>query len=158
MQHGGSIPPRSTYMKYRTTKTLSPLDAAYLAGLVDGEGTIALSGPRHRQRNTRHPVISIANTDYNLVQWPLKITGAGFISKKGKKKLSHHLDSYIYAAHSNQALSIIAQIYPYLKNKSKRARAKLLLEEYKEVTPRNGKYSPDLLIKRQRFEEVLFSL
>jgi hypothetical protein len=27
-------------MPYRTVKTLSPVDAAYMAGLIDGEGTV----------------------------------------------------------------------------------------------------------------------
>ena len=35
---------------YRTPNTLSPENAAYIAGLIDGEGSISLS---HRHRNER---------------------------------------------------------------------------------------------------------
>ncbi len=37
-------------MSYRKTKKLAPTEAAYLAGLIDGEGTITLS--RRNRNNT----------------------------------------------------------------------------------------------------------
>lgn len=144
-------------MKKKKIKQLSNVDAAYLAGLIDGEGTVALS---HSNSNHRSPSVSIANTDYTLVEWPMQITGVGFICKKGTatKKKSHHLDSYIYAVHYDNALELLGQIYPYLKNKSKRARAKLLLDQYKLLTPRNGKYTAEELVARLKFEEEFLSL
>ena len=41
---------------YRKAKTLTPVEAAYIAGLIDGEGTISLSR-KHRLEN-RQLVIS----------------------------------------------------------------------------------------------------
>ncbi len=35
---------------YRQVKTLTPVEAAYIAGLVDGEGTISLAR-KHRLEN-----------------------------------------------------------------------------------------------------------
>jgi hypothetical protein len=43
--------------RYRTVKQLSPTDAAYIAGLIDGEGTVTLSR-KHRDEN-RQLVVSI---------------------------------------------------------------------------------------------------
>ena len=47
---------------YREVKKLGQTDAAYIAGLIDGEGTVTLSR-RHRNEN-RQLVISISNTDH----------------------------------------------------------------------------------------------
>jgi hypothetical protein len=45
---------------YRAVNSLSTVDAAYLAGLVDGEGTITLS--RKHAREKRQLVVSISST------------------------------------------------------------------------------------------------
>ena len=46
---------------YREVNSLSPVDAAYIAGLVDGEGTITLS--RKHGGEGRQLVLSISNTE-----------------------------------------------------------------------------------------------
>jgi len=48
-------------MPYRTVKSLAPVDAAYMAGLIDGEGTVTLS--RRHRNDQRQLVVSIANTE-----------------------------------------------------------------------------------------------
>ena len=54
-------------MAYRKTALLSQPDAAYIAGLIDGEGTVTLSR-RHRD-DQRQLVVSIASTERYLLQW-----------------------------------------------------------------------------------------
>ena len=45
----------------RTINSLSPTDTAYIAGLIDGEGTVTLC---RKHRNENHQLaISISNTD-----------------------------------------------------------------------------------------------
>lgn len=51
---------------YKKTKKLPPEVAAYIAGLIDGEGTVTLSR-RHANEN-RQLVISIANTERGLLE------------------------------------------------------------------------------------------
>lgn len=58
---------------------LSATDAAYLAGLVDGEGTIGLTH-RHAHEN-RQLVLSIANTEAGILQWVRERTGIGKITR-----------------------------------------------------------------------------
>ena len=142
-------------MKYRKVKRLSTTDAAYLAGLVDGEGTITLSASKDR---TRKPSLSIANTDRGLLEWTREVTGSGFISTKRSKKEPHHLDAHIWASYSDQALNIVEQILPYLKEAKKLARAKFLLDNYKKVTPRNGKYTKELFKKKEEFVKEFYCL
>ncbi|MET0015212.1 MAG: LAGLIDADG family homing endonuclease [Sedimenticola sp.] len=55
--------------EYKSTNSLSPTDAAYIAGLIDGEGTISLT---HRHKNERRQlVISISNTELELLDYAL---------------------------------------------------------------------------------------
>ncbi len=123
---------------YRKVKNLSHEDAAYIAGLVDGEGTLSLSH-RHRNEN-RQFVISISNTEAQLLNYVCRTVGAGRITRKRINK-SNHTPSGTYAIDNRQALDLLEQITPYLKTyKAKRAR--LVLDHYLRLTPRNGKYSP----------------
>ena len=46
---------------YRQVSSLSPTDAAYVAGIIDGEATITLS--RKHAGESRQLVISISNTE-----------------------------------------------------------------------------------------------
>jgi len=52
--------------KYRKVKKLSPEEAAYLAGLIDGEGTIALTR-KHRGKH-RQLMVSISGTEQPLLK------------------------------------------------------------------------------------------
>ncbi len=142
-------------MKYRKVNKLSSVDAAYLAGLIDADGSITLV---LRKKPHRQPVVSVSNTDYNLVRWPHKITNAGHISTKSEKKKAYHKTAYIWAAHSNQALDILKQILPYLKESKKKTRAKFLIDNYKKVTLRNGKYTKKLLEKKEEFVKEFFCI
>jgi hypothetical protein len=63
----------------------------------------------------------------------------------------------VFAIYSRQALELLRQIAPYLRT-HKRARAKLLLERYLSVTPRNGRYTTDLLTARTAFEAEFFAI
>ena len=53
--------------KYRKVKKLTPEEAAYLAGLIDGEGTIALTR-KHRGEH-RQLMVSISSTEQPLLKY-----------------------------------------------------------------------------------------
>jgi LAGLIDADG endonuclease len=128
--------------------------AAYIAGLIDGEGTITLTG-LHRHEN-RRLVVSISSTELPLLQFVVESFGAGKITRK-KTYSDRHSPSFCYAVTSRQALSLLQQVLPYLRS-HKRARAELSLERYESLTPRNGKYTVDMNLKRREFEHELLSL
>lgn len=50
---------------------LNPADAAYLAGLVDADGTVTLS--RKHRSESRHLAVSISNTDRDLLDFVMSI-------------------------------------------------------------------------------------
>jgi len=130
------------------TRTLSPEQAAYIAGLVDGEGTITLTSEHRGER--RRIVVSIANTEVELLSFVLDATGVGKITKKRTAK-SEHTPSFAYRVTSRQALALLAQIQPHMRS-YKAKRAELALANYTRLTPRNGRYSEALAQERCAFE------
>ena len=122
-------------------------DAAYIAGIIDGEGTVTLS--RKHKGDNPQLVISIANTDYGLLDYMLTCIGTGKITRKRTVR-SHHTPSATYAIENRQALDLLEQVFPYLRT-YKKERARLILKYYIKLTPRNGKYTEELATERQEF-------
>ncbi len=132
---------------YKKTNQLNSVDAAYIAGLIDGEGTISLTR-RHKNEN-RQLEISISNTEIPLLKFVLECVGTGRITRK-KVYSNKHTPSATYIVSNRQALDLLEQITPYLRT-YKRKRAKILLADYLRLTPRNGKYTEDLHMERDKF-------
>lgn len=134
-------------MAKHRVKRLPGVEAAYIAGLVDGEGTIALTR-KYRHQN-RQLTLSISSTEPAMLKFVFRTIGAGRITSK-RTYQPNHSPSYTYAISNRQALDVIKQICPYLHS-YKLKRAKLVLSDYVRLTPRNGKYSLELTRARDQF-------
>ena len=134
--------------RYRTVLSLDPRDAAYIAGLIDGEGTITLSR-EHRNEN-RRLVVSIASTERCQLEFVADRTGCGRITNKCTTSERHTL-SYAFRVTNRQALELLRQVQPYLRS-YKVTRAALALKHYLALTPRNGQYTSAQRRARQEFE------
>ena len=75
---------------YRKFQKLNDIDASYIAGLIDGEGTITLTR-KHRNEN-RQLCVSISSTEIDLLNFVLSATGVGKITNKQASE-SHHAHS-----------------------------------------------------------------
>ncbi|MBU3088289.1 hypothetical protein KPL42_07265 [Clostridium gasigenes] len=77
-------------------------------------------------------------------------------------KFNAILDSAIvccsYVLKYNAAISLLEEITPNLIIEVKVKRAKLILEKYKELTPRNGRYTDELLEKKMIFYNEFISI
>jgi hypothetical protein len=135
-------------MPVRQTARLSETDAAYLAGLIDGEGTIALTR-LHRGQN-RQLVVSVSSTERTLLEWVLLSTRVGKITSK-RTSAPHHAPGLTYTVANRQALALLLQVTPHLRS-YKADRARLVLDYYVKLTPRNGKYHDALRAERSEFE------
>ncbi len=135
-------------------KTLPETDAAYVAGIIDGERTITLTRT-HRGEN-RRPVVSISSTELELLTYVRSAIGAGRITTKVCAR-EHHSPSFTYSITSRQALTLLAHVCPFLRT-YKFKRACLLLEEYHRVTPRNGRYTMEQRAARAQLEERFFAI
>lgn len=136
---------------YKSTKKLSPTQAAYIAGLIDGEGTITLQR-RHANEN-RRLAITISSTEVQLLEFVRNATGVGTITTK-KTYQSHHASSFTYGVYSRQALALLSQVHKHLLT-YKKTRSELILSKYVELTPRNGKYTTQQREARDAFEHAV---
>lgn len=138
----------------RVTNLLETACAAYIAGLVDGEGTITLSRMHRNER--RRLVVCISNNELAILRFVLSATGAGKVTSKRTYE-PQHAPSYTYQISSRQALELLRQIRPFLRS-YKAKRAQLILDNYLVLTPRNGKYSAVTAAARDRFEIQLLAI
>lgn len=139
---------------YKEVRVLSVAEAAYLAGLIDGEGTVTLCGKHAGEM--RHLVVSISNTELRILEFAQVSVGAGKLTRKRTSKV-HHTPSYAYSLWNRQALALLGQVEPYMQS-CKRDRARLALRDYVRLTPRNGKYNETVRVERGAFESTLLGL
>ena len=122
---------------------MEEVEKAYLAGIIDGEGTVTLM--RHHQNETPAPYVAISNNDLKLLHWVKKKIGAGTITTKPRRE-QHHKDSYTWCLRFDKAIAFLNSIKGYLI--IKRRQADLIVKEYKSVTSRSGRYTPELLRRK----------
>jgi len=133
---------------------LKPVDAAYIAAFIYGEGSVMLI--RAHRNEFRRVHICISNCDRKLLDWVLEKTGVGKVySKKIYNK--KHSPTFFYKVTGRNALPLLKQILPYLRT-YKKERAKMILNNFLKLTPRNGKYSKEMLVKKKKFTKEFMNL
>ncbi|HEX2828801.1 MAG TPA: LAGLIDADG family homing endonuclease [Burkholderiales bacterium] len=138
----------------RKIAALAAVDAAYIAGLVDGEGTATLT--RRHRADERQLVVSISSTERDLLEHVKRVAGAGRITSKRTYR-TEHTPSFTFAICNRQALDLLAGIAPYMRG-YKRERARLVLDKYVALTPRNGRYTDRARQEREAFIQRFFSV
>lgn len=125
---------------------MTETEKAYLAGIIDGEGTITLT--KQHKNQTPSPQVSISNNNLGLLEYIKNITNCGIICAKKKYK-PHHQQSWHWQTRSvTDSLFILKEVQSFLL--VKKTQADLILENYKELTPRNGRYTPELLERKMQ--------
>ncbi|QIZ10519.1 hypothetical protein HFZ78_30510 [Priestia megaterium] len=131
-------------------------EAAYIAGIIDGEGSITLT--RMHENENRRPCITVASTDKELLVYLRSLTD-GTINSKKNYNPERHKDSYTLSIKKKDSVvTLFKKISPYLRVDKKRKRALWILENYEKVTPQNGKYNSLLLTKKIAFEDNFFRI
>ena len=100
---------------------LSISDSAWLAGFIDGEGTIIMY-----HNGNPSPVwrLSAVNTDQNTMNHCKELTGVGSMSHRVRDNPKHS-DSWEWYVSTWQAKAIVEQIEPYMITKKETARMML---------------------------------
>lgn len=131
-------------------------DKCYIAGIIDGEGTVTLikNSPTNKPNENRTLSITVASTSLELLKYLKQKCGGSISSKKIYKK--HHKKSWHWGLGVNASLKLLKHVFPYLKEKEKIRRADLILKNYKKLTPRNGKYTPEISKARKEFVMEFF--
>lgn len=131
-------------------------EASYLAGIIDGEGSITLT--RIHKNEHRRPCITIASTDRELLDYVSSLTGGLVLNKKNYNPVKHKDSFTLMIKKKDKVLELLQLTSKYLRVEKKKRRAKWILKNYNKVTPRNGKYNSELLKKKLMFEEKFFEI
>ncbi|MGB9179204.1 MAG: hypothetical protein WCB68_08145 [Pyrinomonadaceae bacterium] len=120
---------------------LSISNAAYLAGLVDGEGCITACHRRaYGEKRERNPSaidgVRVAMCAPDLIQWVRSTTGLGRIYHLPARK-STHKDSWLWQPGLRERARFLEAILPYLKLKGRQASLLIELAEIKAQSRRS---------------------
>jgi len=131
-------------MKYRSyiRKDYSIEDIAYLAGIIDGEGSIYIGNFSKSKKGVPYyqTNIEVTNTSKNLINW-LQKTFDGCISKYTRKQLPNNSrkDVYRWIIHGELVTHICELIYPFSQCKKKEIEIMLKMREtYKQTGMHRG--------------------
>lgn len=105
-------------------KELSMEDAAYMAGLIDGEGSVMLV-PRHRKVGL---VACVSNTNRPVLEWVLGVCGAGAIHTVPRAS-ARHKDGGCWRCSAELAETLLRQVLPHLKIKRAQAEMGVAFQE-----------------------------
>ncbi len=114
-------------------------ECAYLAGLIDGEGSV-------QARHWKGPkggydyLLSLANTDERMVRWIASRWGGRVYAMA--PRAATHLPQWVWRAHGSHAVGALEAALPYLITKREHAELALRLARSARVTGRAG-YSDD---------------
>ena len=109
-------------------------EAAYFAGLMDGEGSVTAARIREKRTTWR---ISISNTDFELLEWCNDITGCGSIIRH-KNTNPKWADGGTWQCYSWNARDILKQILIYMRIPEKIRRANLMIAELDTIENNNS--------------------
>ncbi len=115
--------------KIQTIREISNEDLAYIAGFVDGEGTISIlrynrSGNRNRRMDWR-AFVGINNTNKEVLEWIRFTVGAGNINAN-HRKIEGYKTVWKYNLSGSNSILFSKMLLPYLK--IKRTNALILIE------------------------------
>ncbi|MGD6832411.1 LAGLIDADG family homing endonuclease [Sutcliffiella halmapala] len=131
-------------------------EAAYIAGIIDGEGSITLT--RMHAHENRRPCITISSTDIELLEYIKNLAGGSINNKKNYKPEIHKNSFTLNIKQKDQVFHLLMDIYQFLRVQQKKKRAEFILNHFNLVTKRNGKYTQKELEKKKKFEEDFFNL
>lgn len=141
-------------MSRRQLKKMKKVEASYVAGIIDGEGTITLTR-ESKLRKFKTPHISVPSTSHEILDAMINLVGGGNIIQKKKYK-KHHKQSYVWTVTGRQCVDLCKMIFPFLRETKKKRRAEKFAKEWNKITPINGKYSEKILRKKLKFEKTFF--
>lgn len=132
---------------------LSLEEAAYLAGLIDGEGSVMLT---NTAGTFRAPMVTISLNELGVLDWVKECVGGGCVIRKSKRQ-DHHADQFAYSIKNTRAVRLLEQVTPYMRVPKKLARARIIISDYERLTRKNGNYSASERAAKEAFEQEFFS-
>lgn len=143
---------------------LTKEDAAYLAGIIDGEGSILITKHRIKKDGTRYsPVVSAETTSEELAEWIAERCGGVIHHRRPRatnfKKLCNPKEQFAWRCPTNRLESLLVQLEPFLLIKHKKALVLLdFLQEGTFYFLGGQKLPMTIQIKREELRQRIKSL
>jgi hypothetical protein len=112
---------------------MDELKLAYLAGIIDGEGSIMyVKGSLDKRRNKQYyrVVLRIANNDMDLIQWITDNFPNKWYLERKTWRGANQDDSFVLNLHYQRAVELITAVEPYLVSKNRQAKIARLAGYY----------------------------
>jgi hypothetical protein len=135
----------------------SELSLAYFAGLIDGEGYLGIKRDGIKGRGLS-PVyierLSVGNTDKPILEMLMEYFSCGRLYYR--RSVSSRNEWWLWDVVNRQAVSVLKQIYPYLRIKKIQAELIFALSESK--MPQRFRLTPETIAYRDSLVDKIKSL
>lgn len=116
--------------------------------MLDGDGCITLVAGNG---SFRHPIVVVDSTDLEILYEFQRLYGGSLVRKK--RYADHHRQAWSWRLYGSvNILKMLAEVEPYMRCAVKRDRARLLVQEWGAITPRNGHYTAEMKERKLEFE------
>jgi len=112
----------------------------YIAGFLDADGSVSMT-PKGQIS------VQFYNADIDILKSIQNLYGGQLKTRESEDK--NHNTAYVLVCKYNRAYNLLKDVCSYMIHNKKKRRASLIVKYYKEYTPRNGKYTPELLKKKK---------
>lgn len=117
---------------------ISDIDLAYIAGLLDGEGSFCcLFLGRDRNRRTCHPVVCVSMTDEGVIRWLGDVLS---VAVSTHKRRENYRRQFAVRVSGKRAVALCGRLKPFLRVKQKQA-------ELMMTFPADGRLGPGNVIE-----------
>ena len=131
---------------------LTIAELAYIAGIVDGEGSIAISRYTYCGHYEYRLRVNITLTYSDIPQEMVELFG-GTISLRKPKKETHKL-AYAWVISCNAAVDFLKQIQPYLRIKAEQCRLGIEFQEVCHHRTNYYKTKTDIALEEEYWNKV----
>lgn len=144
---------------------ITPEQRAYIAGIIDGEGTISITGGMRRIDSRKKPyrgfnvTFRVSNTDTKLMEWLLNTTGIGKV-RPAKTTIwanSNLKQLYVWEVSTNGIRELLPSVIRYLVTKKRQAEITILW--LKRFSGRRGKnMTPEIFSRKMEVVREMMAL
>lgn len=115
--------------------TNDPVELAYAAGFLDGEGCVAITKRKRGKSAIEYALrVTIGNTDYATLEWYAQKFGG----RVGNERAGVNKPLKYWTVSNKQAYEFLKVVFPYLKGKAPQADVAIRATEALRGIPRVG--------------------
>lgn len=133
-------------------QTMTEVELAYIAGFVDGEGSISIY---RRAKDTYTPYLSVSNTNLEVLEYINHVLGdTGYLIKM-KMPNPKHKTAWKLRFDSVKCNAILKLLLPYLRLKHRQAEMAIIVADFQSANTR-GQQVPDYIasVKLMMYEGI----